>query len=296
MTTRTLNDLTVGIPTADDDPRILARALDAIVAEPLEQPVLIVDMSRGDGIREVASRFGDRVRLVPFPESSGVSDSRNRLIALAETRYLLMIDADAVPEPGWAAAIRAAFGRDGRAAVIGGRCLPVWPKQPPPLFTTAPAFDFLGMLDLGAEPRPVPRIMGTTYAIDRERLPGDPPFPVEIGRRPGSLLAFEEVAYCLGVESAGWTVWYEPSAVVHHHVRAGRDSWRWMLRRAFIAGRESRLTRERLEPLPRSMHARDRLFLAAIAPCFLAGKAVGPQDPRQELGSWRGAGIARNGG
>ena len=263
-------DLTVAIATFDDDPDVLAQVLDAVLAEGLEQAPLVVDMSRGQAPGRVAE--GRAVRYVAFPESQGLSDSRNRAVALAGTRYVLFVDADAVPERGWAEAMRRGFDRDERAAVVGARCLPLWPKRPPALFDTKPALDLLGMFDLGLEPREVPRIMGTSFALDRERLAGDPPFALELGRRPGELLGGEEVELCRAVRAAGWTVRYEPGAVVRHHVRPERVNWLWMLRRAVVAGREWRRAGERLEPLPRSLGARDALFLAAIAPPYLAGR------------------------
>ena len=62
-----MQDVTCAIPTCDDDPAVLARVLDA-AAPQLERPVLVVDMSRGAGVREVAEgRTG--VEYVPFPES-----------------------------------------------------------------------------------------------------------------------------------------------------------------------------------------------------------------------------------
>lgn len=269
-----LSDLTVAIPTCDDDPQVLALALDAVRAGSLQQPTLIVDMSRGDAVRQVASARSDSVRYISYPESSGTSDSRNRLVELADTRYLLFLDADAVPRQGWAQAMRRGLDRDERIAIIGARCLPVWTGAVPMLFETGPALDMLGMLDLGSEPLEVPRIMGTSYALDRERLP-DPPFSPRLGRRPGSLLAAEEVDLCLAVRSAGWRVFYEPEAIVDHHVRQERLSWRWMLRRAFVAGRESRRIPDRLEPLPRPRTVRDTVFLAAISPWYLAGRLKG---------------------
>lgn len=259
------------MPTCDDDPRVLSLALDAVVREPLEHPAVVVDMSRGDAVRDVVNARAPSVRYVPYRESQGVSDSRNRLVELVETRYLLFLDADAVPRPGWALAMREAF-EDDRVAVVGARCLPAWPGKAPFLFKSTPALDMLGMFDLGPEPREVPRIMGTSYAVDRERLPAGSPFSPEIGRRPGSFLAGEEVDLCLRVKAAGWQISYEPSAVVDHHVRPERATWSWMRSRMFVAGQESARWSRRLEHLPRRQTPLDLLFLGLVSPWFLAGR------------------------
>lgn len=263
-----LGDITVGIPTCDDDPGILALALDAILAEPLEQPPIVVDMSRGEGVADVAAAR-PRIRYVRYRESAGVSDSRNRVVELTATRYLLFIDADAIPNAGWARAMRRGFERD--VAIVGARCVPVFPRRVPRLFTSPTALDLIGMFDLGDEALRVPRIMGTSYALDLERL-SPQPFSLAWGRGPGTFEAGEEVILCEAARAAGWSVRYEPGAVVHHHLRPERASWRWMQRRARIAGREARRAGRRPEPLPRRLGVRDYAFLAAVAPAYLAGR------------------------
>ena len=270
-----LRDVTIGIPTCDDDPRVLALALDAIAAQPVAHPPVIVDMSCTDRIAQLVDARPQGVRYVRFRESAGVAQSRNRIVELADTRYLLFLDADAVPLPGWAAALRSAFDAAEGVALVGTRILPAWPRRPPPLFTTTVALELLGMLDLGDQPCELPRVMGTSYAVDRERLPRPEPFALDLGRRPGQLLSGEEVQLSLDVRAAGGRIRYEPGATVTHHVRGERLSWRWMLRRAHAAGRETRRWPQRLEAFPRPLTPRDRCFQLATAPVFTAGRLRG---------------------
>jgi glycosyltransferase involved in cell wall biosynthesis len=270
-----LADVTIGIPACEDDPRVLSLALDAIEAEGVGHPPMIVDMSSTDRIAQLARDRSERVRYVRFPESRGVAESRNRIAALSDTRYLLFVDADAVPLPGWAQALRAAFEAAEGVALVGARIVPAWPRRAPSLFTTALALELLGMLDLGDRACEMPRVMGTSYALDRERVPGAEPFRVDLGRRPGQLLSGEEVQLSLDVRAAGGRIRYEPKAIVRHHVRAARLSWSWMLGRTYVAGRETRRWPGRLDDFPRPLTARDRLFQLATAPMFFAGRVRG---------------------
>jgi GT2 family glycosyltransferase len=265
-------DLTIAIPAFEDDPAVLQRVLDGAVAQ-AEQPVVVVDMSETDLVRTVADgREG--VRYVPYPLSSGVSDSRNECIRRSETRYVLFLDSDVVPEAGWAEAMRRGFDQE-RVALVGARVFPNFERTPPALFLTATASDWLSLFDLGEESREVPRVIGSSYAIDRERFREDP-FHKSLGRRPGSAIAHEEVQLALDAASSGWRCWYAGDARVRHQVGASRLTWRWMLKRAYTAGAESRLvTDEGLEPLPPRLGARDQLFRAAVAPAFLAGRWFG---------------------
>jgi GT2 family glycosyltransferase len=261
--------------TRDDDPAILSEVLDAVIAEGDGNPVVLVDMSADDGVRRVCELRSSEVRYFHLPGSRGVSDSRNAVVAQVATRYVLFLDSDAVPEPGWAAAMRAAFERDPDAAVVGARVLPRWTSSPPRLLRTGYAGDFLSLFDLGEEPVTVPRIMGTSYAIDLERVP-ERPFPPELGYQVGNPLGGEEVELCERAQREGWTVLYEPAAVVRHIIGPGRATWRSMQRRAFHAGQEARRLRHRHPALPRKVTRADRLFQAAIAPAFAAGWAIGP--------------------
>jgi glucosyl-dolichyl phosphate glucuronosyltransferase len=270
-------DTTVAIATFDDDLAVFRRVLAAVGQEEPAR-VVVVDMSKGEGIAGAVEKAGPPFELHRFRESRGLSDSRNRAVALTESRYLTFVDADAVPRRGWLRALRAAFDADERAAIVGARCLPEWPGRPPRLFDSAPALDFLGMFDLGDTRVQVPRVIGTSFAFDTERMPEGEPFSLELGRRAGSLFSAEEVDFCRAVRRAGWTCLYEPAAQVAHMVREGRDSWRWMLRRVHVAGMESRLYDEPLEPLPRQLTPRDRLFQAIVAGPFLAGRLRGARS------------------
>jgi mycofactocin glycosyltransferase len=272
-----LADVTPAMVTCDDHPGFLAEALDATIAEGMAEPIVVVDMSRGEGVRDVCAARGEAIRYVATPDSRGVSDSRNRAIAAARTRYLLFLDSDALPVAGWAAAMRGAFDRVEGVAIVGARCAARWTDRPPRLFRTSLAGDFLSLFELGDEPLDVPRIMGTSYAIDLERVPSDP-FPLEVGIGPDSRVGGEEVELCERARADGWRVRYEPGALVYHTIRPGRATWRAMMRRAFHAGQEGRRLGRRLDPLPRPIRPADRLFQAAIAPAFVAGTLVGPRE------------------
>src|SRR3989440_9504969 len=233
---------------------------------------MVVDMSRGEEVRRVAERAG--VEYVAYPESRGLSASRNEAMRRCQTRCLLFLDADAVPEPGWAAAMRAGLDQD-RVAIVGARVVPEWQGRRPALFGSATAGDWLSLLDLGEEPREVPRVVGTSFALDTERL-GELRFDEGLGRQPGVATGQEEVAFALAAADAGWRCWYAAGARVRHQIPASRARWGWMMRRAFTAGRESTMpSAHELEPMPRTFTARDHLFRALVAPAFLAGRLRG---------------------
>jgi GT2 family glycosyltransferase len=266
------SDATIAVCTYESDPALLLRVLDAASAQS-ERPLLVVDMSRGGGV-EGAVRGRRDVAYVPFRGSSGLSASRNECMRRADSRHLIFIDSDALPEEGWAAAMTGALDRGG-VAVAGARVLPPRDLAARPLLLSATASDWLSLFDLGPESREVPRVVGTSFAVDLERTAGLR-FDEEIGYGPGRGISHEEVRFCLEVRRSGWRCWYAAEATVRHCFDPSRITWRAMLRRAYRAGAESRLEGERLEPLPRRMTARDHVFRALVAPAFLAGRLRGP--------------------
>jgi GT2 family glycosyltransferase len=264
-------DMTIAIPTFEGDPALLRRVLGAAVAQ-AEVPPMVVDMSATDIVSDACAEVGG-LEYVALPGSSGLSESRNAATARASTRYLLFLDSDAVPEPGWAEAMRAGFEEE-RVAIVGARVLAAWERRPPALFTTATAADWLSMFDLGERSREVPRVVGTSHALDLDRT-GRAPFDESLGRKPGDAMGHEEVSMALAAKRAGWRCWYAAGAVVHHHLPPARGTWGYMLRRAFTAGRELALESDRLEPLPRELTLRDHAFRALVAPAVLAGRLRG---------------------
>jgi GT2 family glycosyltransferase len=265
-----MSDVTIAVPAFNDDPAVFARALELMLAGSADERVLVVDMSTDDRLERVCADAGSRVAHERFPESGGVSHSRNRCVELAGTRYVAFVDSDAFVRPGWLGPMRECLGQE-RVAVVGSRIVAHWEREPHRLLRTRPAGDWLSLFDLGDEPLDVPRIIGTSYALDRTRVP-DPPFDESIGRKPGWALAGEENVLCEAAREMGGRVVYVPDSVVEHRIPPDRATWRWMWRRAHAAGRETRLF-GRFEPLPaRSLDRHDRVFQAAVAAPFFAGR------------------------
>lgn len=266
-------DLTIAVPTFEGDPLLLRRVLREATGQ-ARRPVVVVDMSRTSVVSEACADVGG-IDYVALPGSRGVAESRNAALYRAETRHVLLLDSDAVPRPGWADAMARGFEQE-RVAIVGARVQPDWERRPSRLLRSATAADWLSMFDLGPVSQEVPRVMGTSYAVDTDRT-GREPFDVSLGRAPGVALGHEEVRLALDVQRAGWRCWYAADAVVRHHIPAARVTWPTLLRRAFVAGQETRLEAEPLASLPRRMTLADHAFRAAMAPAFLLGRAVGPR-------------------
>jgi glycosyltransferase involved in cell wall biosynthesis len=266
-----LNDMTIVMPIYNDDPSTLRTVLKAATSEPVEPPLIVVDMSPNDRLRHVCDEFGDRASYHHYPESTGVSDSRNRCVALASTRYITQLDSDVLPNHGWLDPLAKKL-REPDVAVVGSRILPRWLATPPRLFKSRAAAPLLSIFDFGEETIDVVRLIGGSYSFDRE-LVSDPPFDLALGRKPGDALALEENALCETARANGFRVVYVADSVAHHMIPKERLTWRFMWSRARVTGRERRLA-GKVESNPRPPRAIvDKVFLLAIAPAILTGMA-----------------------
>jgi O-antigen biosynthesis protein len=102
-------------------PALLRRCLEGIstqVPPPLE--MVVIDNSPGDQATRVVALQAEALYIAE--PITGVSRARNRGLQSARGDIVALIDDDAVPEPGWLAALAAEF-RDDRVAAVSGRIL-----------------------------------------------------------------------------------------------------------------------------------------------------------------------------
>lgn len=114
------NDFVVVICTRDR-PAHLARTLDALDDQTVTgHDVVVVDQS-SDRDRALAERAAGCPRLrVVHDSGQGLSRARNLAWRQLEATWLVYLDDDCRPEPGWAAALRQIFLRASGADVISG--------------------------------------------------------------------------------------------------------------------------------------------------------------------------------
>lgn len=94
--------LTILVPTYKDDAGPLVRAL-AACAGADETRLVIFDDGSGDAelteaLEAALERYPGATLLVTSPENIGRSEARNRLLAEAETDWVLLLDADMLPD------------------------------------------------------------------------------------------------------------------------------------------------------------------------------------------------------
>ncbi|MGE3179669.1 MAG: glycosyltransferase family 2 protein [Vicinamibacterales bacterium] len=210
-----------------------ATALRAAVARLVRQEttvpyeVILVDNASRDSTRKVvedaARDFPDLVRIA-FEPVEGVSNGRNRGIALSRAAILAFTDDDVEVTPGWVEGIWRAMEAHPEAACIGGPVLPTW-TVPPPAWLTRTHWSPLALVDYGDEPFYVSRerqlcLVTANAAYRRAVLDRVGWFSPEFPRGQDHELLFR-------VWRAGLKGLYVPSLVVQCEVPAERLRWRY---------------------------------------------------------------------
>jgi GT2 family glycosyltransferase len=195
-----------------DRPEALARCLDALLAaDPPPAEIVVVDQ----GSQPLENALRRQVEYV-LMDDRGVSRARNRGAAAARHDLLAFTDDDCVPATGWIGALAAVYedGVDG----VTGRVLPL-PGHPGVAVSSRTSEHRRTFSGPGQAPWEVGT--GGNLSLRRRALDGVGGFDEELG--PGTRgRAAEDVDLLYRVVAAGFTVRYEPQAVVYHEPKSRR--------------------------------------------------------------------------
>jgi mycofactocin system glycosyltransferase len=155
----------------------------------------------------------------------GPAAARNDGWRATDAPFIAFVDANCEPEPGWLDVLLPHFA-DPQVAAVAPRILP--PANTEGGGRLAAYEAAASPLDLGAReasvrPRsPVAYVPTAALVVRRGALE-------ELGGFDDALTVGEDIDFVWRLVAAGWTVRYEPRAIVRHPIRAGW--WAWMAQR-----------------------------------------------------------------
>jgi N-acetylglucosaminyl-diphospho-decaprenol L-rhamnosyltransferase len=249
----TLSVLIVTFDSRDD----LGKTLPALLRELGEDDELIVVENKpGDGSVELVRELAPRARVVSPGRNTGFAGGANAGAEVAHGDLLVLLNPDAVPQPGWGEAIRRPWleerGWSAWQALVADATGETINSAGNPIHFTGIVWAGGHGRPLGEAPAPgeVPLLSGACLAIPLSEWRRVAGFPAEF------FMYHEDVDLSVRLRMAGGTVGIEPTAVVAHDYDfgAGAEKWRW-------------LERNRLAFLVRTFPAP---LLALLAPALLA--------------------------
>lgn len=227
--------------------RQLSACLDAICADRPDGPsVVVVDNASPDGSADIARRHPSNPRLLVSPRNLGFGGACNLAVAESGADLLFFVNPDARLGPGATAGLIAAIEADPGVAAAGPRIQdPAGDLRAasagfePSLRSVLGHFLLLArlpwigryfsplQLPFGSPAQPVDWISGAALMVRSEA------FRAVEGFDPSMFLYMEDVDLCRRLRAAGWTIRYEPGAVVEHDL--GGSQGTEQARRWFVA-------------------------------------------------------------
>ena len=198
--------------------------------------VVVVDNDSIDGSGPALAAADPDARFIPAGANLGFGRAANRGVAATAASLVLILNPDAVVEPGYVKTLLAALDEDEGLAVVGPRVdNPDGTRYPSvrrfPDLGMAAGHAFLGLVRPGnrftrryrmldREPNragPVDWVSGTCMLVRR------PAFDAVGGFDEAYFMYVEDVDLCWRLQRAGWRVAYEPGARVVHTVGASSE-------------------------------------------------------------------------
>jgi GT2 family glycosyltransferase len=211
----------------------LRRTLPALLAElGDDDELIVVDNDSGDDSAALVAELAPAARLVRMGRNVGFAAGCNRGAEEARGDLLVLLNPDAVPQPGWGDAIRRPW-REGRgwaawqALVANGDGTEINSAGNPVHFT--------GIVWAGGHGRPLAEApaAGEVVCLSGACLAIPLATWRELGGFPERFFLYhEDVDLSLRLRLRGDTLGIEPAAVVAHDYEfgAGEHKWRWLER------------------------------------------------------------------
>lgn len=205
---------------------ICARALMAVADCWDETEVIFVDNGSTDGTAAFLATLGAPFRAVTNERNMGFAHACNQGAGVARGAYLVFLNNDTVPQPGWLAALVGAMTGPLAPAVVGARLLfPDDTIQHAGLGFNArdePVHLLYGEPADGAahRSRAAPAVTGACLMVERRR------FLVSGGFDEEYINGFEDLDFCCRVRREGGTVWYEAGSLLYHFESASDGRYR----------------------------------------------------------------------
>ncbi len=180
--------------------------------------VILVDNASSDGTAELLASLEGDVQVIRNSENMGFARACNQGAALARGKYIIVLNNDTLPQPGWLEALIAEADSDPNVGIVG--CKLLYPDtgkvqhagigwidglpDHPFRHADAQAPEVIQVRDLDM-------VTGACMLIRRDL------FALVGGFDEGFLNGGEDIDLCLQVRRAGFRVRYTPESVLYHH-------------------------------------------------------------------------------
>lgn len=224
--------------------QLLRKCLNSLATQTLPPDrfeVIVIDNKSTDTTQAESARFCNENSNFTYlyEPNLGLSVARNTGGTSARGRFVTYIDDDAIAAPNWLEILGTTFkSAPETVGIVAGRVDPLW-EQPPPPWLTKRFWHLFSVLDLGGEARLLSDdewFVGANMSIRKDLLQQLGGFNTSLGRKGSSLLSNEELELSERVKQLGYSIYYEPRAIVSNLVPQERASKKWLKKRMYWQG------------------------------------------------------------
>jgi glycosyltransferase involved in cell wall biosynthesis len=226
-------------------PDILSKTLASLCVlntKDLEWEILIVDNADDALTKNTVDTFKERIPVKYFIEKKpGKNSAMNRIIPEIKGTIVVFTDDDILADKEWLKNIWKGVKKWKNYSIFGGRILPSWPEglSPPdfsgPLFINAYS---VADWNLPEGPYNVGKVFGSNMVVRSDIFRQGWRFNEHVGPTQNSnYIMGSETEFLVRLNKSGYESVYLPDALVYHQIREEQLDEKWLLERAFRAGR-----------------------------------------------------------
>jgi len=186
--------------------------------------VIVVDDASPDDTPAVLAEYGDKVRVVALPDNCGFAGACNAGAAAARGDYLIFLNNDTIPQPGWLGGLVGYANTNPAATVVGAKLLfldhtvqhagvAIWLDR-------YPHHLYAGFPEDHPAVNKARRFQAVTAACCLVRRGA---FAAVGGFDRAFVNGWEDVDLCLRLGERGHQIHYTPQSVVYHFESMSRD-------------------------------------------------------------------------
>jgi GT2 family glycosyltransferase len=214
----------------------LMKAIDSAKAQLLQPAEIVVVVDHNTKLFNRIRRDVPGVTVLENRYAKGVSGNRNTGAFHTTTELIAFLDDDAVADENWLGRLVAPFA-DETVVGTGGGINPNWlrsrPTWFPDEFLWAVGGSYTGMPTTTA---PIRNVWSASMAVRRSRYLAVGGFRTGFGK-DGNRNRPEDTELCIRMGAEGGRWMFVPDAVISHAVPAGRDNFRFFVKRCYAEGR-----------------------------------------------------------
>lgn len=271
--------ITVGITRHSESDNLLLNCLKSLFNQKKSNfDVLVLDQKNSSKVKNFCeNNSNNKIKFIYHKiKPNGVSEVRNYLMKIVETKYLLFTEPDGQCDPLWVYNYLDTFKRT-NASLVGGRIEPKWLKKP--LFICKSRFvrEFYSLLELGNREFRIRKVIGANFGMNVSKIKdANLDFALHLGRKNGHLLGGEETEMAFKANKLGLKVIYNGKILLTHIIPKNRINYKWIWKRSFYGGL-SKVKRKRylFDPFNKKYAFSDYFHLSFIAPSYLLGYIYG---------------------